>query len=98
MIISNPPYIAETEWQEYAAGLQYEPHTALVSGVDGLMAIRDIIQTANEYLKVGGYLLVEHGYSQGLAVRGIFIKEGYAEVRTLTDLSGLDRATIGFKS
>src|SRR5579883_886559 len=50
-IVSNPPYIAEMEWAQYAEGLAFEPRQALVSGKDGLEAIRTIIQTAKHCLK-----------------------------------------------
>ena len=95
MIISNPPYIAQHEWDTYAAGLQYEPLPALVSGLDGLDAIREISAHASGYLKPGGYLLIEHGFSQGKRVRGLFEAMGYQAIRTLCDLSGRERLTIG---
>lgn len=95
MIISNPPYIAFSEWEDYAAGLAYEPLTALVSGKDGLDAIREICQQSKQRLKAGGYLLLEHGFSQGLLVREIFNQEGYSGFRTVTDLAGRERVTIG---
>lgn len=95
VIVSNPPYIAETEWEAYAEGLAFEPTSALVSGTDGLDAIREISQAATEYLKPGGYLLMEHGFWQGEAVRQILLANGYKEVHSLLDLSGQERATMG---
>lgn len=95
LIVSNPPYIAECEWEAYETGLAYEPRAALVSGIDGLDAIRQISRSAKQYLKPGGYVLVEHGFLQGGAVRGIFEEDGYNEVRTLLDLSGHERITLG---
>ena len=62
IIVSNPPYIAETEWNTYAAGLAYEPKGALVAGKDGLDAIRAIAKSAKHYLKQDGCLMVEHGF------------------------------------
>lgn len=98
VIVSNPPYIAEKEWGDYALGLQCEPREALVSGEEGLDAIMIIAETAGNYLKPGGYLLVEHGYEQGPAVRRIFQVFGLTDVMTLKDLSGQDRVTIGKKT
>lgn len=94
MVVSNPPYIALTEWEDYAAGLGYEPSTALVSGQDGLDAIREISREARRYIKSGGYLLIEHGFSQGSAVREIFEQDGYGDIRTILDLAGHERVTI----
>jgi release factor glutamine methyltransferase len=95
MIVSNPPYIAETEWQEYVAGLQFEPRSALVAGQDGLRDIREISQSAINHLRPGGYLLVEHGFLQGEAVRDILAAYGYCEVRTVRDLANNERVTVG---
>lgn len=95
MVISNPPYIALNEWEDYAAGLAYEPITALVSGEDGLDAIREISQEAKAYLKPGGYLLIEHGFLQGPSVCKIFAQDGYERIRTIQDLAEHERVTVG---
>lgn len=95
IILSNPPYIAETEWAEYANGLAFEPRNALVSGWDGLDAIRTISQSAKAYLKPHGYLLMEHGFLQGSAVRALLIEAGFNNVHSLLDLSGQERVTVG---
>lgn len=93
-ILSNPPYIAETEWEGYAEGLAFEPSSALVSGEDGLVAIREISHSAKHHLKPGGYLLFEHGFAQGKAVQEILAKDGYQAIQTLKDFSGQDRVTL----
>jgi release factor glutamine methyltransferase len=95
VIVSNPPYIGEAEWERYADGLAFEPRSALVSGQDGLDAIREIGQSAKRYLKPFGYVLVEHGFLQGTAVRTIFAAAGYGEIHSIHDLSGNERVTIG---
>ncbi|HVE45077.1 MAG TPA: peptide chain release factor N(5)-glutamine methyltransferase [Gammaproteobacteria bacterium] len=95
IIVSNPPYIGLREWDAYAAQLQYEPIEALVSGEEGLDAIKKIILTAGHYLKEGGHLFIEHGYAQGEAVRALFLLANYEAVCTFTDLSGHERVTCG---
>lgn len=95
MIVSNPPYISETEWPDYAAGLCKEPYSALVSGTDGLADIKEICASAKHYLKPGGYLLIEHGFRQVAQVQDVFKAEGYEAVHSLCDLNGHDRLTIG---
>jgi release factor glutamine methyltransferase len=97
VIVSNPPYIAETEWADYAAGLQFEPRSALVAGADGLDDIRTIISDAKRYLLPGGYLLIEHGYQQAKAVQAIFLASGYQQVDSMADLAGHWRVTMGVK-
>ncbi|RDI48606.1 Release factor glutamine methyltransferase [Aquicella lusitana] len=95
VIVSNPPYIATDEWRRYADGLAYEPENALLSGEDGLAAIREIINTAKSRLKQAGYLLIEHGFAQGEAVQRLFSKNGYSHVHSLRDLQGQTRVTLG---
>lgn len=95
LIVSNPPYIAETEWNVYADGLQFEPYAALVSGRDGLTAIRQIANESRRYLASGGSLAIEHGFMQGQAVREILAEKGYRDVITHNDLSHRERFTVG---
>lgn len=94
IIVSNPPYIAESEWEQYAEGLTFEPHNALISGLDGLHAIREISQSARHCLKPGGYLFIEHGFMQGNRVREIFATTGYDSIQSINDLSGQERVTF----
>jgi len=96
MIVSNPPYVAPND--PHLADLVYEPVTALVAQDQGLSDIRQITQQATEHLKPGGYLLFEHGYDQGLAVRDILQQAGFEQVETIKDYAGLDRVTLGVHS
>jgi len=93
-IISNPPYIAETEWQNYADGLSFEPRAALVSGEDGLSAIRDISRQAKQFLTADGRLFLEHGSGQGAAVRAILSQDSYKNAYSVCDLSGNERISM----
>jgi len=95
VIVSNPPYIGEMEWDAYAEGLAFEPRDALVSGLDGLDAIRTIIHSAKHYLKPSGHVFVEHGFLQGAQVRKIFAASGYGQIHSIRDLSGQERVTVG---
>jgi release factor glutamine methyltransferase len=95
IIASNPPYLSEIEWPDFAAGLQYEPRLALVSGLEGLDAITDIAQQARQFLLPGGYLLLEHGYQQGEKVRSILQQAGYKNIVTRKDYAGHERLTFG---
>jgi release factor glutamine methyltransferase len=93
LIVSNPPYVALDD--PHLADLRYEPQAALVSGADGLDALRLIIREAPAYLNAGGWLLVEHGADQDAAVRSLFSAAGFTAVETLPDLAGLARVTSG---
>lgn len=95
VIASNPPYLREDDPHLEADGVRREPRRALVSGSDGLDAIRAIGAGAGRCLRPGGRLLVEHGADQGEAVRGAFRAAGLERLRTLRDLGGRERVTEG---
>ena len=95
VIVSNPPYIEDGDEHLSQGDLRFEPQNALTDFSDGLSHIRHITQEAPKYLKANGWLLFEHGYDQGEAVRNIMLENGFAEVATEQDLAGLDRVTLG---
>lgn len=95
LIVSNPPYIAEDDPHLHQGDLRFEPRAALASGADGLDAIRMIIRDARSHLRKGGWLLMEHGFEQGEAVRGSLQQSGYRDVFTERDLEGRERVSAG---
>jgi release factor glutamine methyltransferase len=95
MILSNPPYLGEGDVHLQQGDLRFEPRSALASGVDGLDAIRRISAKAPLHLSPGGWLLLEHGQSQGVAVREILRSAGLHDVETMRDLESRDRVTLG---
>ncbi|MEG3049313.1 MAG: peptide chain release factor N(5)-glutamine methyltransferase, partial [Thermomonas sp.] len=95
LIASNPPYIAEGDPHLDQGDLRFEPPTALSSGADGLDAIRCIVRDAPSHLVAGGWLLLEHGWGQGTAVRSLLIEAGFVDVETERDLEGRDRVSRG---
>lgn len=92
-IVSNPPYIAAHD--PHLAALTHEPTTALVAGAAGLQDIRLIVTAAKLHLYPGAWLLVEHGYDQGAAVRELLLAGGYESVETRRDLGQQERCTGG---
>jgi release factor glutamine methyltransferase len=92
LILSNPPYVANDEWDALPLSVQQEPRMALLSGVDGLDAIRRLLQQARTRLASGGLMLVEIGERQGEAAQALaqaaFPK---VDVAILPDLAGKDR-------
>lgn len=95
LIASNPPYIADGDPHLMQGDLRYEPPAALSSGADGLDAIREIVATAPAYLLPGGWLLLEHGWDQGEAIRALLLAAGFVDIATETDLEQRDRVTLG---
>ncbi len=93
LIVSNPPYIAVGD--PHLAALQAEPIGALVSGIDGLDAIRRIVADARAHLAADGWLLLEHGHEQAAAVRALLAAAGFADVQSRRDLAGIERCSGG---
>lgn len=94
-IVANPPYIAANSPWLQQGDVRFEPISALVSGHDGLDAIRQIIQQALCRLKPGGWLLLEHGFDQGSAVSALLRQRGFINVGTHPDQSGHNRIGSG---
>jgi release factor glutamine methyltransferase len=94
LIVSNPPYIAESEMPALSPEVLREPHRALTPGGDGLDAYRAIANAAPAHLNPGGRLIVETGPTQGAAVTQLFAAQGLIDIRILPDLDGRDRVVI----
>ena len=94
LIVSNPPYIRADDPHLQGPGVRFEPLRTLVSGSDGLHDIREIIATAPQHLFDAGWLLLEHGYDQGAAVRALFAVGNWQRIETRQDLGGNDRVTF----
>lgn len=97
-IVSNPPYIVKDDHHLSEGDLRFEPMTALTDHGDGLSAYRTIIGGASQHLKQGGWLLLEHGYDQAEAVRGLLAAHGYGQVQSWRDLAGIERVSGGIFS
>jgi len=91
-IVSNPPYVPVRDF----AGLQaevrdFEPHTALTDGSDGLSIIRRIIRDSPRFLRPGGHLLMEIGFDQSERVAAMFDQAVWSTPNFLPDLQGIPR-------
>jgi release factor glutamine methyltransferase len=87
LVVANLPYVREDEWDGLQPEIRrYEPREALVSGADGLDAIRSLVSEAPP----GTRLALEHAPAQAGAVRAL-LRDG----ETRRDLSGRERVTLG---
>lgn len=94
LIVSNPPYIAAGDPHLEEGDVRFEPPGALASGPAGLDDLARIAAEAPAHLSSGGWLLMEHGYDQGAAVRDLLLARGFLDVASARDLAGIER--IGF--
>ncbi|WP_253377501.1 peptide chain release factor N(5)-glutamine methyltransferase [unidentified bacterial endosymbiont] len=95
MIVSNPPYIDQHDPHLAQGDVRFEPLTALVAARAGMADLDHIVTTSREHLLPEGWLLVEHGWTQGEAVRALFTTAGYTAVETCRDYGGNERLTLG---
>lgn len=96
ILVSNPPYIQDEEVGKLMDDVKnYEPHTALCGGKDGLDFYRRIIIDAPSVLKGKKILAFEIGYDEGIQVKTLMENVGFKNVIVKKDLAGLDRVVIG---
>jgi release factor glutamine methyltransferase len=93
LIVSNPPYIPRQDIEALQPEVRnFDPLTALTDGSgDGLSIIEKIIRESPEFLKSGGFLLLEIGFNQAAKVREMFRAETWQSVEILPDLQGIPR-------
>ena len=97
MIVSNPPYIKREEIGTLMDEVRlHEPYMALDGHEDGLYFYRKIAEEAPKYLRAGGGLFLEIGCDQGACVAELLRQQGFADVKVVKDLAGLDRVVEAF--
>ena len=95
VVVSNPPYVALEDPHLNQGDLRFEPRYALVAGADGLDEIRAIARDAPQFVRPGGWLLLEHGQGQEKTVQELVAAAGFDGVTTWPDLAGIARVTGG---
>lgn len=96
LIVSNPPYIKEKVIDTLMDDVKdYEPHTALSGGEDGLCFYKRIIDESKSVLNENGILSFEIGHDQAEELKKLMTDAGFKNIRVIKDLSGLDRVAIG---
>lgn len=95
IIVSNPPYIETETIRTLSKDVQREPKLALDGGKDGLDFYRKISDSGYKFLNRQGFLCLEIGYNQRIAVKQILeSKKRYVNIRCLRDLCENDRVII----
>lgn len=98
LIVANPPYVASGDLHLSQGDLRFEPAAALAAGADGLADLRTLVAAAPAHLVARGWLLLEHGWDQAVAVRGLLHAAGFADPATWQDLAGQPRISGGILS
>lgn len=96
VVVSNPPYVRESEGAELPPEVvDHEPAEALFGGRDGLDVIRRLVGQATKWLRRGGWLVFEIGLDQANIAATLLRNAGYMEVRVHDDLTGRPRVAEG---
>ncbi|WP_440617692.1 peptide chain release factor N(5)-glutamine methyltransferase [Cysteiniphilum sp. 6C5] len=93
IIVSNPPYIDQSDPALCMHVRHYEPITALIAKNNGLADIEHIICHGKAHLKESGFMIIEHGFQQAQSVADIFSTYDYKNIQYYHDLNGHIRAT-----
>ena len=93
VLVSNPPYVKDTDPALEDSAAKYDPPQALFAGADGLDCIRRICKDAPDYLVPGGLIALEHGFDQKDAVASLLSEAGFSAIKSIGDYAGLPRVT-----
>lgn len=98
LVITNPPYVPESQVPEQVEVREYDPPVALYGGsADGLLIPEQIMRAAFALLKSGGAMVMEHDISQGDALKKYAESVGFSRARVGNDLTGRPRYTFAQK-
>jgi release factor glutamine methyltransferase len=95
VIVSNPPYIKDSDPHLQQGDVRFEPDTALAAGPQGMDDLTKLAHCTRQHLRTGGWLLLEHGYDQRDAVTQLLTSCGFSQVVDHQDDSGTDRVVVG---
>lgn len=95
LIVSNPPYISNTDPHLQQGDVRFEPRTALAAGPQGMDELVKIAHCTRQHLHNDGWLMMEHGYDQGDQVTQLLTTCGFRHVTDHPDYAGLGRVVIG---
>ncbi len=94
LIISNPPYVSISEFDNLAKEIFFEPKLALKAGIDGLDFYRRIISRAGNYLNESGLLAFEMGINQADLIKEMLKKEKFSDIKIIKDYNDIERVII----
>jgi len=95
LLLSNPPYVDPDDLHLRQGDLRFEPREALVAERGGVADLEALVGGAPSHLLCGGWLLLEHGFTQGEEVRALLRDRGFSAVSTRADIAGQERISGG---
>lgn len=95
IIVSNPPYLTQSDMNALQKEVTFEPSSALFGGADGLDFYRKITQVWSDKIKQNGYLIFEIGINQENDVAKIMENGGFYDIKFSKDINGIIRTVSG---
>ncbi|MCK5219670.1 peptide chain release factor N(5)-glutamine methyltransferase [bacterium] len=95
LVVSNPPYILRSDIPGLQPEVRYEPRSALDGGPDGLSGIKRMLRAATRLLHHQGAFVCEIGMGQAEAVKKLFKKSGFVEIKVMPDWQNIPRIVTG---
>jgi release factor glutamine methyltransferase len=99
VIVANPPYVKSGEVPTLQPEVRdFEPAVALIAGPEGTEVSARIISASPDYLRSGGWLILEMGMDHGAMLRRLLERTGaYGTITILKDLAGIERVVLAMK-
>ncbi len=98
LIVSNPPYIPESEWELTSPETAFEPKTALLAEEGGMQFYKAIIKNYTKCLKPFGMMAFEVGVGEAERVAELLKSAGYADIGFKKDINAITRVVFGIKN
>jgi release factor glutamine methyltransferase len=100
LVIANPPYVAESEWDQLSVEVRQEPRRALIApsssdGTPGLADVETLLVQGREWLACPGTIVIELAPHQADAAAALARSLDYVDVRVEPDLAQRPRALVG---
>ncbi len=97
-VVSNPPYVSDSDYEELDQWVKAEPRVALYAGEEGLDHLRVLAEESSRFLKPDGFAAVEVGYDQAQKVKDLFERDGFSRVEGFDDFNNYERVIVGWKN
>lgn len=91
LIVTNLPYVPETDREGLEPELQHDPALALFSGQDGMDLIKKFTREVAQFIKPGGLLAMEVGHDQGQPTADLLPQQDFTNIEVKNDLNGIPR-------
>ena len=94
VLVSNPPYLAEPEWETVPPEVRHDPRAALVAGPTGFEVTDRLLDLARRWLAPGGWVALETDERRAARTAEQAVARGLVQPEVRRDLTGRDRVVL----